>query len=84
MFYPTFLVITWQCIKIASVQKTTSPAVLPHLHVVHHELVGKFAPVLCVNHLLVHEAVDDGDPTVGRESQGYFFVKLQRGKKIMI
>lgn len=34
---------------------------------VHHELVGELAPVLGVDDLLVHEAVDDGDAAVGAE-----------------
>ena len=38
-----------------------------HLHVVHHELVGELAPVLGVDHLLVHQAVDDGDAAVRAE-----------------
>ena len=38
-----------------------------HLHVVHHELVGELAPVLRVDHLLVHQAVDDGDAAVRAE-----------------
>ena len=41
-----------------------------YLHVVHHELVGELAPVLRVHHLLVHQAVDDGDAAVGAEGLG--------------
>ena len=43
---------------------------------VHHELVGEFAPVLRVGHLLVHEGVEDGDAAVGGEGEGDVLVEL--------
>ena len=48
-----------------------------HLHVVHHELVGELAPVLRVHHLLVHQAVDDGDAAVGAERLRHLLVTTE-------
>ena len=42
---------------------------------VHHELVGKLAPVLRVHDLLVHQAVDDGDAAVGAERPGHLLAR---------
>ena len=50
---------------------------MTHLHVVHHELVGELGPVLRVRHLLVHEAVDDGDAAERGEGLGDLLVKLE-------
>ena len=46
-----------------------------YLHVVHHEFVGQLAPVLGVHHLLVHEAVEDGEAAVGAERQSNVLVE---------
>ena len=54
-----------------------------HLHVVHHELVGELAPVLRVHHLLVHQAVDDGDAAVRAERLRDLLQKKEERTTIM-
>ena len=51
----------------------------PHtyLHVIHHELVTELGPVLSVGHLLVHQAVEDGEAAVRTEMSNKYFQNLQ-------
>ena len=51
--------------------------VCTHLHVIHHELVTKLGPVLSVRHLLVHQAVEDGEAAVRTEMSNKYFQNLQ-------